>query len=138
MTSLVVYDAVRSRIETQWTATPIAWPNEPLTLPVEGTAGFDGCFVALEFDGRLFGQASIGAPDDQRWDEAGTVWAHVMAPAGSGERVQRGHAVAFVDLFRGQEIGAIEFQDCEIGPGGPDEDGSWWRISVRIEFTRQA
>lgn len=137
MTSLVVYDAVRARVEVEWTATPVEWPNEPVTLPPEGTPGFDGCWIALEFHGRLFGQASIGAPGDQRWDEDGTIWAHVLAPVGSGERLMRGHAVAFIDLFRGQEIGAVEFQDCEIGPGGADEDGCWWRISARIDFTRQ-
>lgn len=137
MTTLVVYDAVRARIVDQWTATPIAWPNEPVSLPVDGADGFDGCWIALEFDGRLFGQVSIGAPGENRWDEDGTILAHVMAPAGSGERTMRGHAGDFADLFRGDEIGTIEFQDCEIGPGGASDDGCWWRITVRIEFTRR-
>ncbi len=138
MTSLVVYDAVRARVEDLWTSTPVAWPNEPFNLPVEGTPGFDGCWIALEFHGRLFGQVSIGAPGDNLWDEEGTILAHVMAPVGSGERIMRGHAGGFIDLFRGLEIDLIEFKDCEIGPGGADEDGCWWRITARIEFTRQS
>ncbi|AUN31949.1 hypothetical protein [Niveispirillum cyanobacteriorum] len=140
MTSLVVYDAVRARVEDLWTATPVAWPNEPFQMPQEGAPGFDGCWIVIEFEGRLFGQVSIGAgaPLENRWDEDGTVLAHVMAPKGGGERLMRGHASGFVDLFRGQDIGPIEFQDCEIGPGGADEDGNWWRITCRIEFTRRA
>lgn len=132
MASLTVYDAVRARVDGQWSLCPVSWPNEPFTLPSD-------LWMQVEMEGRLWSQVSLGSGDPlaERWDESGTLWGHFFAPAGSGERDIRAAAGQWIDLFRGREIGAIEFQDAVIGPGGPDEDGNWWRISARIDFVRR-
>ncbi|MDW7555381.1 hypothetical protein D9623_33620 (plasmid) [Azospirillum brasilense] len=133
MASVIVYDAIRAKVEADWSGTPVSWPNEAFDPPPGDH------WIALEFEGRLWSQESIGGgdPAEERWDENGSIWVHSIAPIGVGERTQRLNATNFINMFRGTEIGAIEFQDCEIAAGGADDDGAWWRITGRIDFVRK-
>jgi hypothetical protein len=135
MSSDTVYSAVRDFLTDNWTATAIAWENEPFEKPEPPAP-----WIMVEVSGDAYDQASIGAgsPSANRWREEGMVWCHVFAPAGSGSLTARQHAAALADLFRGLELpGDIEFRRLSIGLGEPgDEDGNWWRISLSAEWIR--
>lgn len=140
MASLAVYDAIRGALDG-WTATPIAWPNEAFSTPVDPTSGNALPWVAVMMTGTLYGQQSIGAAvqADNRWDEEGILWLHVFAQVGSGERAQRDYCKQLADIFRGLTLlsGSLEFRDAAIASGElGDEVGNTWRISVSVEWRR--
>jgi hypothetical protein len=74
-------------LQSNWTTTPLRFENE--TFNPDGTA-----FVAVEMTGTLYGQESIGASEqeDNRWDEEGVLWLHVMVPMGTGGLTVRTYA----------------------------------------------
>lgn len=128
-----VYDAIRAFLEdgNNWDALPIKWPNEPFSRSTP--------YVAFEITSNYYGQQSIGAnpQSDNRWDEDGQIWLHVIVDANSGESKIRGAARALARLFRGLKLlnNRLEFGDAAIGNGAPgDEDGSIYRISVNVEW----
>jgi hypothetical protein len=130
-----VFDAIRAHIEANWdlAACPVSWPNEEMNEP-------QGPWVKFEISGNSYGQQSIGMGEqaENRWDEDGLIWFHVMVPRGRGFSQGRGAAKALADLFRGRRLlddENLEFLDASIGPGGDgDEEGNWYRVSVSIEW----
>lgn len=136
MASDLVYDAIRDYLEANWTETPIQFENENFDIP-ESRA-----WVIFEMTGTVYGQQSIGADNqaDNRWDEEGVMWLHVMAQAGSGSSVTRRRCKALADLFRGKRLiyDTLEFMDADIGMGAQgDDEGSTYRISVSIDWRRE-
>lgn len=135
MSSDTVYSAVRTYLEANWTATPLAWENEAFDPPSPADA-----WVMVEVSGNSYDQASIGASTraENRWREEGMVWCHVMVPTGTGSLTARQHATALANLFRGIELpGDIEFRTLSIGLGeSADDDGVWWRLSLSAEWIR--
>src|SRR5258706_9306764 len=117
MASGAVFDAIRKFLDGTggngaWQTIPIRWENEPLDpLPVS--------FVDVEMTGTAYGQQSIGASrqQDNRWDEEGVVWLHVLVKINTGGSVVRTYAKSLADLFRGLTLlnGSLEFRDAFIG-----------------------
>ena len=142
MASGTVYDAVKSHLQTNWTATPLAFENEDKDASGNAVPPNPAVtFVAIEMTGTMYGQQSIGAETQaaNRWDEEGVLWLHVVTPKGQGASEARHHAKNLADLFRGTTLlsGDLEFLDAAIGMGEPaDADGNWWRISVSVEWRR--
>lgn len=139
MSTDVVYTAVRTFLEAQWTQTGLAWENEAFT-PQTDANGNPLPYVSVEIAGNIYHQMSIGtgAPSNDLWREEGHVWLHVFVPTGSGSLTGRQLATALVDLFRGTTLDpAIEFRDISVGLGQPSsEDGAWWELSCSIEWIR--
>lgn len=134
MASGTVYDAIRAYLEARWSATTIAWENETFNRPEPPAP-----WVMVEMIGDLYGRMSIGAGDEDRWDEEGVLLLHIYAPAGTGASTARGYAKSLADLFRGERLLSddLEFRDASIGMGQPgDDDGMWWKISVSIDWRR--
>lgn len=138
MASQGIYDAIRAHLTANWTATPLVWENE--AYPDMGTVSH---WALVEIAGRYFGRESIGTGSAQtdRYDEEGTLWVHMMMPAGVGTRVARGHLSNIAELFRGQTLmsDALEFLDAEVGFGesvaiSSSNEGSWFRITMNIEW----
>lgn len=129
-----VYDAIRAHVDANWTAAPIQWPNETWEEPPGES------WVKFEIFGALYGQQSVGETQqtDNRWDQEGYIWFHVLAPRGTGTTNARGAAKALANLFRGTRLlpaQNLEFMDAIIGPGAPgDEEGNSFRTSVSIEW----
>lgn len=137
MASLVVYDAIRDHLTSQWQLTPIRWPNEGSADPPDPSEY--PIWVSVIMTGTLYGQETIGAEiqADNRWDEEGILWLHVYAAAGSGEREQRQYCKQLADIFRGLTLldGNLEFGDASIASGElGDENHAWWRISVDVQW----
>lgn len=140
MSDETVYAAVQSRLSTLWTATPVAHENAQFRLPEPPAP-----WLYAEITAEVLDQRSIGAGsrDANRWREVGQLWLHLFAPAGTGSLTARALLRQAVDLFRGQDIGAITFTSAHVGVGEsaqPGErgvrDGMWWRLSASIDWER--
>lgn len=142
MASGAVYDAIRARLIASWSTTPIAFENEDTD-----TAGnvippnTQIPWIDVEMTGTLYGQESIGASlqADNRWDEEGILFLHVLVPSGEGAHDARTYAKSLADIFRGLTLlsGSLEFRDAFIGRGVPGRrDGNWFSITVSIEWRR--
>lgn len=140
MASGAVFDAIKTFLGTgtggsgAWTTTPIRWENEPYSPT--GVA-----FVDVEMTGTAYGQQSIGASlqEDNRWDEEGVLWLHVLVPVNTGGSTVRTYAKTLADLFRGLTLlsDSLEFRDAFIGKGQPGhESGMYYRVSVYINWRR--
>lgn len=115
-----------------WQMAPIRYPNDPFIVP-------DGPWVDFEIAGSIFGQQSIGqsVQADNRWDEEGQIYLHVVTPAGSGSSRTRGAAKYLAELFRGKTLlgGQLEFLDSSIGLGDPGHgEGNAYRVTVSIDW----
>jgi hypothetical protein len=141
MASGAVFDAIRTFLDGTggngaWTASHIRWENEPYDPTAE--------FVDVEMTGTAYGRQSIGAAsltqDNNRWDEEGVLWLHVLVPINTGGSLARTHAKALADLFRGLNTlmnGSLEFRDAFIGRGQTGfENGAFYRVSVYINWRR--
>ena len=142
MASGAVYQAIRDHLVATWTATPLAFENEDVDqhgnpLPPDPPVPF----VEIELTGTSYGQQSIGESRqaDNRWDEEGVLFLHVLVAGGAGSMLARTYAKQLADLFRGTTLlgGNLEFLDSFIGRGRPGErDGNWYLIPVDIEWRR--
>lgn len=134
MASGEVYDAIVGHLADQWTTTPVRYENKNFNYP-------DGPWVDIETTGNYYGQESIGESEQEnnRWDEDGVLYVHVLVPQGTGASLARTYAKQLADIFRGVTLlgDSLEFRDAFIGRGEPGaEDGNWYRISVYIDWRR--
>jgi hypothetical protein len=138
MSSDIVFAAVHDFLAVQWTATPIAFENEPFVPPVTG--GIPLPFIIVEVEGTQYDQLSIGsgASATDLWRESGAVIAHVMVRAGTGSLIARQLAMALATLLKGLVLPpSIRFQDLSIGAGqAGSEDGNYWCMTLRAEWIR--
>lgn len=152
MASIHAFNSIRSFIAANWSditprACPLAWDNEPITKPEPfgptnpstGAATINTWGKVL-VDGDLWSQESIGTgdPASERWDETGSLMVFVFAPVGAGSEPNREVLTAFAEMCRGQDTGAIEFQDIRFDPiGAKDESGNWWGMHIVIDWIRR-
>lgn len=133
MSTATAYNAIRAHLVATWTTTPLAWDNEVFDTPD------DSGFVMAQVTGDIWDQQSIGAGDrlQNRWDEEGELLLSVIVPAGTGSVLARTYAESLANIFRGLQLGDIEFRDISIGLGVIAEDrGPWWLLPIRINWTR--
>lgn len=129
MASPQVYDAIRTFLEANYSATPLYFENEQ-------TDAMPSAWVLIEFVSTTYFQTSIGARTqaENRFDEEGSLFAHVLVPVGSGVRDAFAYAYAIADLFRGLTLlnGNVEFNDVIVGYGESQDEGNYYRVSVNI------
>lgn len=135
-----VFDAIKAHVDANWDSglAPIYFEND-----LEGAPPGDvAMWVEVVLDTNLYGQESIGGgdgPKDNRWDEDGTLWFHVMAPRGIGSRESRRFAKALANLFRGTRLldDELVFGDADMGAGNPgDKNANYYLLSVSIGWLR--
>lgn len=135
MTSAIVKAAV-DQVLTGWSAAvaPIRKPNEAFTPP-------QGPWIDIRFPGSGIGRADIGDPDAPMWDEAGAFMVHVMTPMGAGTDTADAIGDAIWELFRGQEVNGVRFDERLSGTSGereiPGLEGVFWGLSYGITFRLQ-
>ncbi len=62
----------------------------------------------------------------------------VFVPVGASSRMIRELLTAFAEMCRGQDAGAVEFQDIRFDPiGAKDESGNWWGMHIVIDWIRR-
>ena len=126
------YSAIKAYLQSNWTTTPLRFPNEPLDpLP--------DAFVDVEITGTLYSQMSIGASTQagNRWDEEGILWLHALVAVNTGSETVLEYARSLANLFRGLRLinDSLEFREAFIGKGQPGhEDGNYYRVSVYINW----
>lgn len=134
MASGEVHDAIKAYLTSSWLTIPTRWENDVLDpLPA--------AFLDVEMTGTAYSQQSIGASRqaDNRWDEEGVLWLHVLVKVNTGASTVRAYAKSLADLFRGLRLmnDSLEFTDAFIGKGSPGhEDGMYFRVSVYINWRR--
>lgn len=133
MTTATAFSAISAHLIAEWTTTPLAWEN------VAFNAASQAPYVMVQMVGRIWDQASIGAGDrlQNRWREEGDLLLSVIVPTGTGSLTARTHAEALANIFRGLQLGDIEFGDIHIDDGAIAEDrGARWLLPVRINWIR--
>ncbi|BAI71473.1 hypothetical protein AZL_020400 [Azospirillum sp. B510] len=151
MATIQAFNAIRAFIRANWPDVaprdcPLEWDNEPITPPqpygpIDPSTNQPvvNAWGRVLIDGDLWGQASIGtgSPDTDRWEETGSLMLFVFAPVGTGSELTRELLTAFAEMCRGQDIGAVEFQDIRFDPiGVKDDTGSWWGMHIVIDWKR--
>lgn len=138
--------AIRSRLEANWTDTPIAWLNEdpPETVDEDDKPT---PWVFCEITGTGADIRGAGSPGDHVWLYTGLIFLHVFVPTGAGADIGYQHAVALGEIFRTQEFynstpgyavrtGVVEGGSgprIDAGDSGSD-DGQWFRVTATIPF----
>lgn len=137
MSSDVVFSAVQTFLNANFTTAPLTYENDPPFQMPDPPAPW----VLVEIYGSTFNQISMGSgiPKlDNKWREEGAVLAHVMVPVNSGSLVARQIATTLAGLFQGLSLSPdIRFADLSIGAGMiQSEDGNWWPLSVQASWAR--
>jgi hypothetical protein len=145
MASGAVSAAIEDYLIAHWATTPLLMENDNrdavsgVPLPPSPDPA---PFVEVNFSGRSYGQASLGASvqSANRWDEDGFVSFDVLVPINTTSRVARTNAKSLADLFRGLLLlnGSLEFLDAAISSGSPSSkyNGNYYVIPVDIEWRR--
>lgn len=123
--------AIRARVATEWTACPVAWPNEAF-IPPEPLAPwlYIECVMV---DARI---AGIGSPGANLFRDAGLIRAFIHVPSMTGEAEAQTLAAAFVDLFRTAAFDGVQCWAPRIFDGMPGDDaGNWWQVPVTVPFS---
>jgi len=132
MTSAIVKAAVEA-VLTGWdeTTAPIKRPNVTFTPPA-------GPWVMIAYPGSAVSRADIGAPDSPMWSETGAIMAHTFTPQGAGTDAADAIADSLWELFRGQEVNGVRFDERLGGSSGereiPGLEGVYWGVSYGITF----
>ena len=137
--------AIKTRLEDNWTTTPIAHQNEaaPETPwpPVDGD-GKPTAWVYLEIIGNGSDQRAFGIPGSQLWLYRGHILVHVFVPIQDGSATAHTHAVAIGEIFRSAAFYRDEVAGAEVWTSGPWTDGgaidpdqgNWFRVTCTIPF----
>lgn len=122
--------AVESRLQTNWTTTPIKFQN----VPFNETAT---AYVALFLQDGEGLQISLGTVALRRW--AGIIIVQVFVPETTGTSVARGYADTIGAIFDRVQFssgnsGVISCRTPSIETIGL-RDG-WWQVNVTIPYRR--
>ena len=128
--------AMRARFESAWTATPVAFQNEPFDKPNPPSP-----WVYFEVLGNQSEIRGAGTPGDNIWLDEGHILIHVFVPVNSGDAQARAHAVAAGEIFRaagfyndGQGSIVRTAAPRVDGGGTASDDGNWFRMTCVIPF----
>jgi hypothetical protein len=120
---------IRDGVAQLPTPVPIAWPNEVFEPPHPL-----GPFIAVEGMGDGAEPLELGGGV---WVEDGAVVLHITVPTGRG--IAEGLALrkTAAGWFRGLPARPVLYERFVMDPGGADEDGSWYRLGLRILYRYQ-
>lgn len=124
---------IRSVIEAEWSAAPIAWPNEPFEAPS------DAPWLYIEIKGNGASGSGVGGVGKRVVEADGLILAHVFVPVGVGRTPADQLARSLGGMLHLRALpgtatiqtGAADIGSAESG----DDDGLWWRVSLSIPFT---
>lgn len=126
--------AVRTRLNANWSATPIAWPNMAFTPPA-GAAWIRP--TILPADAR---QVTMGTPGTRTYRHAGLLIIQVFIPKGTGDDEALELADSLCTLFRGVAEGGVRYgsergEAPRVAVVGDDGKG-WYQVNVHVPFMR--
>lgn len=130
MASPEVWTEARARLEGAGLGVPIAWPNEAFAPPEPPAP-----FVVVEISGDVSEPLELGP--GAVWQEHGTLWCHVMTPAGVGIADALVLRKQIANLFRGLPPAPVVWRGAQMDPGGMSDDGAWHRLTLGVHYTYQ-
>lgn len=135
--------AIRTRLEANWTATRVAYPNEepdPPWPPIDPATGSSAPWAALEVIGTGSHGYAAGKPGNQLWLYTGLIHVHVFVPIGTGATLAKQYAGAIGEIFRNTKFyepgngswarGLAPSTDGD----GDKADGNTWRVTMTCPF----
>lgn len=138
MALIEAWTAIKQHFAEHWTlGVPIVYENDGFEPPVSPN-GEIAPWVYVEVVSTVFAQRSIGASPVvlNKWDESGTMFAHVHVRSGSGIEVAAEIVSAIVELFRGVYVApGIEFGDMSSDGGPGDDAGNDYVVTIGIDWT---
>ena len=141
MSSPAPFNDARTRLQAANLGITLAWPNEAVTLPDLSTAvspitdPTPFMWAAVQMTGYTLAPIEVGAGV---WQETGTLYVHIMTPAGWGTDAARALGKTVANTFRGLPGAPIVYMRASIGDSAAeDEDGAWWRLTVAIDWRYQ-
>ncbi|MBS7699171.1 MULTISPECIES: phage tail terminator-like protein [unclassified Chelatococcus] len=133
--------AIFARLQAQWTATPLAFPNGARPAELDPDTGLLRPWVYAEVIGAGSTIVGAGVPRDHVYVYDGLIKLHVFTPSGTDAAVGFQHAVALGEIFRTQEFYNETSGHCvrswspRVDDGGDgDSDGLWFRVTTTIPF----
>jgi hypothetical protein len=134
--------AIRAYIESNWTATPIAWQNGPFTRPVrpetDPLKGEPLPWLYVEIISTGSSGSQFGSTGKRVKADSGLVIGHVFVPIGSDDIDANDTATEFGEMLQLRSIGpapAPRLESPTIGGGDSgDDDGVYYGVSVTVPF----
>lgn len=111
----------------------IALDNQPFTPPEAGE-GVKWVRVNVQFN--TGNQDSLGTEGNRKFVKRGFLFVQVFTPVGHATNDNDELAQDSLDLFDGERLGDLWFQDGRIVTIGPD--GEWYQQNVVLELTFEA
>jgi hypothetical protein len=134
MSSKPVRDAVTAYLAANWLTTPIVdvsnvFPTPPSLEP----------WIAVQFVTGSEEQASLGAPGNNLYRESGTLFLHVIVPAGTGDALCLEYAETLRTLFRSARFDGVHClgadpPNTEPGASVVGDDGAWFGASFAVDY----
>jgi hypothetical protein len=123
--------AIRSYIEANWTATPIAWFGEDFDPPDQAP------WLMVERDAIPSSTASrFGSVGKRVAQDAGIIIGTFYFPAFAGDDAAYAMGRQFGDLLRVRKIGPAVTEAPSMAPvDDGDDDGAWIKVAVTTPFT---
>jgi len=127
--------AIRTRLEANFTAIPLSWPNEAFVVPDAPAA-----FAQIEF---LTDPASLAGLGGGRfanlWRQTGRIEAHILVPSpqlsGAGLTAALDYAEQIAAVFRSYRDADLSCFAAWVEPGTRDgENGNYWTAHAIVEL----
>jgi len=123
--------AIRTRLEAQFTAIPLNWPNETFIVPDTPAA-----FAHIEFlTDPAFVAGFGGGRFANLWRQTGRIEAHVLVPVASGLATALAHAESIAAVFRSYRDADLSCFAAWVEPGTRSgENGNYWTAHAIVDL----
>lgn len=121
--------ALRARLEANFAALPIYWPNDPREPNVNG---FVYCEAYLVDENAV----SLGFDGERRHRDLGELVVNVYVPAGTLIGAAESYANTIRNLFSPNSVADVQITSRRIGRGQRVSGGSggWYAVPVIVEW----
>lgn len=123
------YTALRQYIDSNWTATPKLWENQPVNLP----DAYDS-FITVQIIPTDDRQITMGG---QGYRHYANLYCDVFVPQQAGTAIAEEKARQLALLFRGITYQGMMFRTPTIRSSGRTrgpQDGEFFRVTVMVPF----
>lgn len=125
--------AIRTRLDDNWSATPIAWPNKPDVKPNPKAPWIRLTILPAFAD--FVGMAAVG---NRRFRDEGIAIITVFVPEGEGDGQALTLAEAAAAIFRGVVADGVHYvgtigETPQVRPGFNDNAG-WFLVPVHVPW----
>lgn len=130
MTYELTHNAIRTRLASNWTTTPVAYMNAEFKPPVGDTA-----WVRLTIEDADAFQASMGATANI-YRHPGLIIVSVFAPLNRGDKLALQYADSIAAIFRGWRTTGLRTYAPTLKRIGADD--KWYHVNVTVPFERDS